>query len=365
MHIRDIVHRIEEIAKIKETELEEAQYEKYHDIFDTAIRALKRMRVMMYGGLAINDLLPEKLKFYPPRKLPDIDVFAVNAVDVAKQVVQYFKKHGYPLASFGPALHHGTFKVYVDGLQVVDVTNIAEKAYRHLVRDSVKGPHGLNIINPEYLRMTLHYMLSSPNDVHRWSKVYQRLVAFYEAFPVKKPKSGPIIKSKIPQDIYDAVTKFITSNEYVLFGDDGTRYILADGDVLSVATKLAQEVPSLEVGELYASDDIAPTHVVVTYKRKKVLWIYQTNSCMSYVTVDGHRVASVDTLITMYLQLALSTFKHHNRDALRRIADMTTLSLLASMKTHSKRKQLQQFVLTCYGTQPGVATLIRKKHEKA
>ena len=63
--------KIKSMAEKKALELEELQYEKYNVYFKSAIKFLKKEKVLMYGGSAINDLMPAKYKFYSERSLPD------------------------------------------------------------------------------------------------------------------------------------------------------------------------------------------------------------------------------------------------------------------------------------------------------
>ena len=47
--------KIEKIVKGIEKQEEQSQYEKYKYIFDDAIKYIKTKRVLLYGGMAIND----------------------------------------------------------------------------------------------------------------------------------------------------------------------------------------------------------------------------------------------------------------------------------------------------------------------
>jgi len=51
--------------KKKQDSIQQHQYEKYISLFEIAIKFLKKQdRVLMYGGTAINSLMPKRYKFY-------------------------------------------------------------------------------------------------------------------------------------------------------------------------------------------------------------------------------------------------------------------------------------------------------------
>ena len=77
--LKIINKNIENIALLKEEEIKNKNYDKYKYIFDEAINILKNMKVLLYGGTAINEFLPLNLKIYDEHTLPDIDIFSINA----------------------------------------------------------------------------------------------------------------------------------------------------------------------------------------------------------------------------------------------------------------------------------------------
>lgn len=383
------IHKIESIAEKKIDEIQRMEYDKYHHLFELTIKLIKKQSVLMYGGTAINDLMPKSLKFYGETELPDIDVFAINGKAVAQHMVKQFKRRGFGFASFREALHENTYKVYVEGIQVLDVTSVPESIYRRISRGKVKGSLGLYMANPEYLRSTLHDMMAHPWDAYRWPKVYKRLMYFYKTTPMKSCGKRPaaIDKRNIPAEAEEAFMKWAREGGYVFFGgpevdneyfdmvfrEDRDIIITGDKPVKKYAEELIAKLPAqiradFEIGKVYDGDDLfAFDHVFITYKNKKAFGIYKYKYCISYVEIDNIRIASFQGMCYIYMSMQFSARQHHKTQDMKCIASMLgriQLKIMDNSTKPSKKKVLNQFVLTCYGPYEGLVTLRRKQMER-
>lgn len=390
------LQKLEKLAEAKAQSIEAAMYDKYYDLFKIAIKVLQKSRTLLYGGMAINEILPESLKIYKPKTLPDIDIFCTNGKQIAKLLISEYKRQNYQLASVTEALHENTLKLYVQGIQVADITTISNAAFKRLSKDSVIGPLGLRIVNPQFLRMSLHLMLSHSYDAHRWKKVYQRVIAFNKTYPPKVCEPAKILEEDEGDDEYadsyftarDAIYKYVKKNSMVLFGakevhdmlyntskDAKIRLyakiphiqVLTTQNVEDVADDLVKLLPSniakyITMSSVYEGDGVLMgAHVFIKYKNTRWVGIYHAESCMSYNEYQGYRVATIHTILSMYLSMVLSPITHFEPmlDSLECM--INALSLLQLKKVNSRRHLLQQFVLDCYGIQQGVATLRRER----
>ena len=380
--IETILRKIEKIAEEKAEEIERKNYEKYKELFEKTAHYLKRQKVLLYGGYALNDLLPTNLKIYKEEALPDIDFFSYEPKKIAIHLVKSFRKDGFHTASFSEALHPGTYKVFVHGLQVADITGISKASFQRLAKNSVIGASGIAIVDPQYLRMSLHMLMSQAVDSHRWSKVFKRLISFYKVYPpkrcsLKKPEK------ELPREIVNTLYEKIQRDQYVLFGarelqlmhdkKDATTttpehlpaiQILVDADPEVVATNFMEEMKSFQFTvKVFEQDDFIPKHAFLIYKKRNVLGIYAANACMTYVDMNQMRIASIHTMLRMYLSMALSTYSHFTKPEVMEELECITssLSYLQQKTHHRKRKVLQEFLVDCYGTQPGLITLRREK----
>jgi len=405
--------RIERLAEKKAEELEAVNYTKYAPLFEVAIAYFAKKPVLMYGGSAINDLMPAKFKFYGDAVLPDLDVFVSEEKTeaVAQGLVNAFIKKGYTLAAYRPALHENTLKVFAEGVQIADISGVPKKAFAVLKKGSVVSSLGIPVANIQFLRWSLHALLSQPYDAHRWKKVYERIVNFYQKFPpprcdvaaaisVAAPASGVGAADRIggvtETRIHDTVARFVRESGAVMFGFDAIRLfepknfgkkavaaknqpmfnLLVSEEPRKVAYEIVRALraeggtdfsePELfKVSSEYAADTFVPAHVFVFYKKRIVCGLYAADTCLSYVSHDGYKIASLQTMIRMYMSLMLSVYPHHAEQTPACVANALAWVHLGLVKSPSRKKMLEQFLLECYGDQAGLFTLRRQMLERA
>jgi len=398
--------KLQEIAERKASQIDKSNYRKYNPLFKDLTAYLKSQKCLLYGGMAINELMPARLKFYGLDVLPDIDVFATDGAALAERVVAHFRKKGHDFTSASEALHPGTFKIYAEGLQVLDISTLDAASFKRLAKGGVKLSSGLKTADPQFLRMTLHILLSQPRDSHRWSKVLQRIVAFYDTFPVKASKKcAPEELSTLPE--LGAARDWLVSKDCVLCGTDAIMDVFkaaktpisqirikgvpqiaalvnaassASGMATGSTTNMALLTPEdaakecvarLEVASpaaydisSFRADGFLPAHVIVTHKptRQPVIGIYESPACVSYVEYGKARVASIHTLLRLLLSHVFSSYKHARAavEAYECLANMLSVVMLDTL-TGSKKRLLQQFVVKCYGYQPGLVTMRRNR----
>ena len=138
---------------------------------------LHTARVMCYGGTAINNLLPEKDRFYDPKTdIPDYDFYSETPQLHALLLSDRFVRAGYKGVEAKPGMHLQTFKVFVDSTAVADITFLEKPIFDKLWNEHVVA-NKIHYVTPNFLRMSLYLELSRPKgDVSRWTKVYNRLM---------------------------------------------------------------------------------------------------------------------------------------------------------------------------------------------
>lgn len=375
------VKQMEKIIDKKVAELDRENYEKYIDVYRTAIRFLKNQPVLMYGGLAIHEIMPKDLKIYDEYTLPDIDVFTYKPGELTKELATYMKKNGYELTTYGEALHEGTMKIYSQGVQLVDMTYITKSAYQRLMKKSVMSSLGIRVVDPQYLRMSLHKMLAVSN-IDRWPKVFKRLVNFYKAYPPSKCAFTNALdnSASIPKELIDAIYNAEPMQTAVFMGAKEVADIMEKdisafkgmppiialvSDVHKTASDLSKHLKDfdLDYSITFKADEQSPlpAHVFLTYKKKKIALLFDAMYCVTYNEYKSRRVASIHTILYIYLAMLCSTYKHFDQmiDSLECVANAISLLHLDSLS--SKRKLLKQFATECFGLNEGMATLRRAR----
>jgi hypothetical protein len=273
---------------------------------------LKKSRTMCYGGTAINNLLPEKDRFYGPTETPDYDFFTETPQEHGVELADQLSKAGIESVELKPGVHLGTYKVFADYHGVADLTFISPKIFDHLWKEKITR-NGIHYVHPNFLRMSMYLELSRPEgDVSRWEKVYTRLMLLNKHYPIlctNEPKSPEELSAQRKKE----TLSMLKNHPLILLGFSAvSRHekkahwytpvsILADKEEIEKHTKGKEIVEHKETEILPARTDVLDKDGAVIYQ------FYETQACHSYHTTgDGLKVASIPTTLAFFLALAYS-----------------------------------------------------------
>ena len=389
----DTIKRASELAQSK------IDYNSAHD--DNIIRAidvvedfLRKTHRLCYGGQAINAHLPAKYKFYDPEfSIPDYDFFTPNHKTDITSLVKDLKKAGFTEISVREGMHDGTIKIYVDYIPVADMTLIDSKLYRILSKREYTAD-GISYLDANSLRMLMYLELSRPRgEVSRWPKVYERLLLLNEFVPVRGCKVGRgIFNGGLRKDQVEYTISFIIENKRVFAGADLLEFyssrkaqsiewvisskkpiIFFSPDVDSDSKILQEEFnfllkPNKKTVTIksYSSrgTEILPFMKIIKYGKKALVFIVEQTACNSYInipTADNKiiRVASIDTLISLYFGLGLFDSKFYSLGSMECLANN-----LVKLSTEARTDATFPFPfisIRCAGHQTSLPSLIRAK----
>lgn len=407
----DIINQASELAQAK------TDYVSAHD--DNVIRAidvveefLRKQHRLCYGGQAINAHLPAKYKFYDPDySIPDYDFFTPNQHRDISVLVKMLKNAGFTEISAREGMHEGTIKIYVDYVPVADMTAIDPKLYKILSKREYRI-NGISYLDANTLRMLMYLELSRPRgEVSRWGKVFERLALFNEFVPVQQCN---IAKDAFKGGLTTEQTKFtldfiiqkkrifaggdllsfygdamrrkkqhthwiLGSNKPILFfsneSDTDSKKIKEEFNVMLKAEKAEKAVTAHEgltktpitIKTLSSKGvDIIPSLKIVAQGNKALVIIIDQTACHAYFNVplkaQGKiiRIASLDTLITLYFGLGLLDSSYFDMGSMECLANkLVEISIKA-------RKDIDKFPfpfisIKCAGHQTSLPSLIREK----
>ena len=401
----DIIKQASEVAQSK------IDYASAHDdniihAIDVVEEFLRKKHRLCYGGQAINAHLPAKYKFYDPEfSIPDYDFFTPNHESDIATLVKDLKKAGFTEISVREGMHDGTIKIYVDYIPVADMTLIDSKLYRILSKREYRTD-GISYLDANSLRMLMYLELSRPRgEVGRWPKVYERLLLFNEFVPVKQCKlSRNAFRGGLTHQQVNYTISFIIENKRIFAGADllqfyntalktkekGIHWILSSKkpiiffspDVLSDSKILREEFSFLvdqtrksQDGDktpitikTYSSHgvDIIPSMKVITHGKKSLVFIIDQTACHSYFNIpvaDNKvmRIASMDTLITLYFGLGLFDSKFYNMGSMECLANNLVKINIESRKDGADNFAFPFISVKCAGHQTSLPSLIRAK----
>jgi len=411
-HVFDKEHlksQLEIIKKASDMAQDKIDYFSAHD--DDTLMAigvvenfLRKKHRICYGGQAINAYLPAQHKFYDPEySIPDYDFFTPSQHQDLKLIAEDLYKAGFSEISAREGMHEGTIKIYVNFIPVADITAIDPRIYRILSKRESRID-GISYIDPNSLRMLMYLELSRPRgEVRRWEKVFERLMLFNEFVPVPSCRTFSnkrLSKSTLTIPQAQFVFRYVIQQRRMIAGADlvpfydhaikkraskmdwilgSTKPILFfSPEPVHDATELVAQLGALSKKKIqtkiYRNQglDLIPSIHVLHQNHAPLVFIIEQSACHSYINLpikDGMgdglvhkvlRVASMDTLITLYFTLGFVQSTYFDRGAMDCLANqLVTLSVQA-------RRKPEQFIfpfvsIRCVGHQQGIASLIREK----
>lgn len=356
------IERSLEILKKSQKEIEVSQGEKLvsnptiREIISIVEQFLIKKKLICYGGISINNVLPEKDQFYDlKREIPDYDFFSPNSLDDAKELADIFYKKGFNDVEAKSGMHTGTYKVFVNFIGVADITFIEPELFKSLMRESIER-NGILYAPINFLRMSMYLELSRPDgDVSRWEKVYKRLLLFNKNYPLKggdnclkKAKDAVMAPSKNEEEIFNIVRDEAISEKLVFFGGyacalfsehlkKNERPVLYSAvpsfDLLSEnakksAYKLKDKLQRtghfdhVVVEEQEDFGEHISEHYEIVVDGKTVAFVYEPSpgACHNYNVVRVQdkdvNIATTDTILSFYLLFLYINRPYYDRDRL-------------------------------------------------
>ena len=100
--------------------------------------------------------------------------------------------------------------------------------------------------------------------------------------------------------------------------------------------------------------------IFIYYKKQQLLSIFHANVCYGYNNYGDLKIASIHTIIFMYLCILLTPYRHfHNLNSLECLVNI--LALKQSKLRNTKKKLFQDVVSQCYGENIGLVTLRKNR----
>jgi hypothetical protein len=360
-----------------------------------------KKKLILYGGLALNNLMPKDVRFYDEElDIPDYDMFSGNALDDAKELADVYYSAGYEEVEARSGVHYGTFKVFVNFIGVADITLLPPVLYQKLSADSVIISN-MHYSPPDYLRMAMYLELSRPaGDITRWEKVLKRLTLLNKYYPLQTPVNCEILdfqrKMETIKDInenekiYFLTRDFFIEKEVVFFGGYASslyskympnkeQKILQnnpDFDVLSTdidqcAKELVEKLKANGYKDAkYTVNDaigeLIPRHIQINIGVDIIAFIFEPIACHSYNRIKigqyNVNIATIDTMLSFYLAfIYIDKFKFMKE----RILCMAKFLFEVQQKNRlEQRGLLKRFTIRCYGKQLSLKSIRSEKSEK-
>jgi hypothetical protein len=325
--------------------------------------------VMCYGGTAINNLLPEKDRFYDPATtVPDYDFYSKTPQEHAMILANKLSEAGLEFVESKPGMHLGTFKVFADFEGVADITHLDEDIFDRLWKENIVRDK-IHYVSPNFLRLSMYLELSRPHgDVSRWKKVYDRLQLLNKSYPIDCPMEKEAHEHPdLTEENRKVVEKILTTKPVVLLGVTASQIHQGKSPKwMTPVTLLAEEKELKELTdgkktERHEGSEILPSHVDVFDDNGDVLLrIHETAACHSYHQMaNGIRVASIPTMLQFFFAYMYSGVDEDEISHLLCVSQR--LVDLASHK--EKRRYALLTPIDCIGKQETLVDMKRHKSQ--
>jgi hypothetical protein len=329
-------------------------------------------KCIVYGGTAVNNILPKKDQFYNYKfQIPDYDFYSPKAKEHAIQLVDLYLEQGFIQVEAKPSMHPGTYKVFVNAMGVADITQLHPDLYtmfyKHGISRKLMKYAPINI-----LRQAMYLELSRPlGNRTRWEKVLTRLNLLNKYYPMKQSKCDQRIftKSKVRTDTFAALKAVFTKHDVLYIGayanaiytnhtDIPSLDNIPDFDVVSLTPKeTAQDVfeTLLQQGfnasiEYYEPlGELISEHFAIKIKDEYVAFIYAPMACHGYNLYKKMKIATIDTLLSFYLAFMYADRPYYDMNRL-----MCLSTALFKVQQHNRLEQkgvFKRFGKNCFGTQ--------------
>jgi hypothetical protein len=344
---------------------------------------IKKHKCIVYGGTAINNILPKHDQFYDYNyEIPDYDYFTPDPLTLAKELATIYSKQGFDDVEAKSGVHHGTYKVFVNQMGVADITYLHPDLYKMLLKSAI-SKKGILYAPANFLRQSMFLELSRPmGDVSRWEKVLKRLNLLNKHYPLihKKCELQRHFSSRREEpEIFNLVKNTFIKEDVVFIGGYANALYslqtkaprlenIPDFDVLAMnPEKTAELIKSVlkragfnvtiqehpEIGELVSK------HYSVSVDNEYVAFIYKPVACHSYnIVEDGNqklKIGTIDTLLSYYL-----AFMYADRDYYDENRLLCLSSVLFKVQQENRLSQkgiLKRFGIQCYGEQPTLKSM--------
>lgn len=332
---------LEEIIKQIEVKKLKDLYINYVDILNIVSEYIVNKKLLLYGGLAINLLLPKKYQFYKEYTLNDFDCYSNNAYKDIMELSKILKERGVKYIKVRRAIHKETYRIYVNRKQIIDITNIRNSVYQKINKYFNKELPTLKYYKDNYqiipimmIKRNFNYELSRPEQSSfRWTKIYNRMKVFNQVYKNKKSKiseqcvpidkeyhvlikkildyiklnGNPIIDSyalklyqKLKNKCCCRMSEF--SKLLVILSES---YIKTKNDIVELIEKNLDKNTFEIIVEKYENEVeiILPRYEISILNKqnnkqiKIIAIILSENECFSVQKINGYTVGSIDTIL--------------------------------------------------------------------
>lgn len=195
----------------------------------------------IYGGYAQNKVIVNKEPldaFYDEDDIPDIDVYSPEPLKDLVELCDQLQKLQFKRIIGKEAVHKETYKVFVNGANVLDLSYVPKNIYNKIPFIEIDN---INYVHPSFVYIDLFRMLTDPyfSGAHRWKKIVPRLHKLMKHYPINKATKGLNDAYNIPSDkkmVVDKINKTIVDHiankdTFIITGQYAYNYLMEESGI--------------------------------------------------------------------------------------------------------------------------------------
>ena len=175
---------------------------------------IKENKRKIYGGYSQNKAITNKNPkdaFYKDTELPDIDFYSPDPLNDVINISNRLHEAGLKDAEGAEAVHAETYKVFVNGADVADISYVPRNIYNKIPFLEIDGIH---YVHPSFMYIDLYRIMTEPYFSSRiWVKTIKRLFKLQKHYPFAQASKPLNSAYDVPKDKQDKVKKI---NEIIL-----------------------------------------------------------------------------------------------------------------------------------------------------
>ena len=378
-------------------------------LFEIVKTYIKKKNFILYGGYALNLILPKKFRFYKDYTQADYDCYSYSAKDDIIILAKKLKKLKYALIKVKLAKHENTFKLYVGTLNILDLTQLDINIYNIYLKIHNYEKHNYLLIHytedfkiiPLYLiKRNIHYELARPEgSYYRWEKIYNRYILLDKVYFTKhfnelrsncKLNINDNNYLKIPDNWNKCINKLLNyikinncpiidnyaiklinniknknccrintySNIFVILSNN---YKKTCQDIIQIVKNNInmKEYNIIKLDKTYTTNSVdilekryrVVIEDIITKKRVSLISIINVvNNCFSVQKINGFTVGSIDTILcflySYYLTYLISKYIEYRHNT---VLEDTQQYINLYEKLITKIKFKKRLLTQCYG----------------
>lgn len=331
---------------------------------------IKKHNLILYGGFALNELLPKSKKFYNDNtKVKDYDCYCVGNVVHGKNIVNLLIDEGFKYVVMKRGFSKDTVKIFVEFVSVCDLTEINPELFEYYKDISTKK-NGMLLASTDMIKSSMCMELAQPHlSYYRWEKMLPRFKLVCEEFKEKNVKI-PKIMVDDNIELYKDLLSVIKKNNIPLTGILG--YKLHNNEPIMPFYKYGNKMATISVlcksSSVYILNRCLKKHALtkivnknnsITYVDKDgnfILDIYLADDrCVTICKKNGYQVLSVIGMLYLIYDDYITFYNNDNKDIEK--LKYLVYKLLNNMKCTDKC-----FMgLECYGDFTNIFRLRKEK----